>query len=196
MMRGRGGRARGRPAPRRKSNAPKSDIGKMLQDYLQASVSLDFNALVSGGDLRVTLIDNDARYSNSVLNWSKLTIRPIWDADDVSQGTLKMKTLYMLVYKQDQDDSTVHSLDSEEAIRELRNTKRILRGPWMVTSPERVTEGFMPPMTAHMKPIVLRNFVLDREEDLHIGFTLVNSAFPSTSEVLTFFMKGYVRVIK
>lgn len=188
--------SRGAQAPRRRSNAPKSDIGKMLQDYFQKARSTDFNALASGGDIATDLVNNLNDYTNAVLKWSKLTIRPIWDAVDIAASTLESRTLYMLIYKQDQDDSTVHGLDSQEAIRELRNTKRILRGPWMVTTPRVVTSGYIPPMSGHMKPIVLKNFVLDREEDLLVGFTNPGSVFASTSQVLTFFMKGFVRVIK
>ncbi len=197
MMTGRGGRARGRRAPRRKSNAPKSEIGKMLQDYWQKLATVNFNALASGGDIAVNIIDNDAEFGNAILKWTKMTLRPIWDAVDLSSAVWDMRTMYMMVYKQDEDDSTVHTLDSEETIRELQNTKRILRGPWMVSSPEALTAvGFVPPFALHMKPIVLKNFVLDREEDLRIGFTNADAAFGANGQELKFFGRGFVRVIK
>lgn len=168
----------------------------MLQDYFQSAPFVDFNALGSGSDISKIVVDNDAKYSNSVLKWSKLTLRPIWEPVDIKDSTLGTRTLYMMVHKQDQDDASVPTLDSEETIRELRNTGRIIRGPWMVTSPQLVTSGYIPPMTGHMKPIVLRNFVLDREEDLIVSFTNASAAFGSAGQVLTFFMRGFVRVIK
>ncbi len=168
----------------------------MLQDYFQKARTTNFASLGAGGDVATTLVDNDADYTNSVLKWSKLTIRPIWDAEDMAAGTLQIRTLYMLVYKQDEDDSTVQALDSEEVIRELRNTGRIIRGPWMVSTPNLQTSGFVPAMTGHMKPIVLKNFVLDREEDLRVGFTNASSAFGASQQVLSFYMRGFVRVIK
>lgn len=183
-------------APRRRSNAPKTAIGRMLQDYFQKARIINFASLGSGGDLALKLVDNDVDYTNSVLKWSKLTIRPIYDAEDISDSTFAHRILYMLIYKQDQDDSTVHALDVEETIRELRNTGRILRGPWMVTTPRLDTSGYVPPMSGHMKPIVLKNFVLDREEDLLVGFTNASAAFGAGQQDLEFYMRGFVRVIK
>ncbi len=168
----------------------------MLQDYHQIARFVDFNALAVGGDIRLLLIDNDTDFSNAVLKWSKLTLRPIWESVDLVSDTLDARTLYMMIHKQDQDDSTVQTLDLEETIRELRNTKRILRGLWMVTSPQTVTSGFVPPMAGHMKPIVLRNFVLDREEDLVVSFTNASAAFAAAGQILTFYSRGFVRVIR
>ena len=195
-MAGRGPRARGGSG--RRSARPKTEVGRMLQDYFQPALhSTDFNALASGGDLRTVLVDNSADFSNSVLKWAKLTIRPIWDADDLEQALGGPRTMAMMLLKQDEDDSTVHSIDNAESVRELRNKKRILRGPWWVTSPGvlSTTGAFIPPMAGHMKAIVLENFVLDREEDLIVTFTNVSSVFPSESFALDYAMKGFVRVI-
>ena len=185
----RGGGRRGRP---------KTDIGRMLQDYFQPALhSTDFNGLQSGADISTILVDNSTDFSNAVLKWSKLTIRPIWDADDIQGAALKMGTMAVLLHKQDQDNSDVQQVDNEETIRELRNKKRIIRGPWWVTSPGVAGSSyFVPPMAGHMKAIVLTDFVLDREEDLLITFTNVSASRAATSQVLDYAMKGFVRVIK
>ncbi len=192
------GAARGRSrAPWRRSNAPKTSIGKMLQDYHQIARFLDFTGLGSGADIALTLIDNDADFSNSILKWSKLTLRPIYEPIDVATGIFDARTLYMMIYKRDQDDSSVPTLDSEETVREMRLKNEILRGPWMVTTPELVgTSAFVPAMSDHMKPIVLKNFVLDREEDLRVAFTNASAAFTVVGQVLTFYSRGFVRVIR
>ncbi len=154
----------------------------MLQDYFQPAFhTVDFNALATGGDIATTVVDNSADFSNSVLKWSKLTIRPIWDAQDIETTTLQLRTLMMMVKKQDQDDSTVYDIDNAETVRELRNSKKILRGPWWVTPPSRADAGFVPAIAAHMKAIVLKNFIMDREEDLVVTFTNVSKAFAATS---------------
>ena len=176
---------------------PKTDIGKMLQDYFQPALhSTDFNALASGADIRTILVDNSADFQNAVLKWSKLTIRPIWDAEAMIAGNMKPRTLVIMILKQDQDDSVVYQADDEETVRELRNKKRIIRGPWWITTPGITTSGFFPPMVGHMKAIVLQNFVLDREEDLIVSFTNVSGAFAAASIPLDYAMKGFVRVIK
>lgn len=168
----------------------------MLQDYHQIARFIDFASLAVGGDIALTLIDNSVDFSNSILKWSKLTLRPIYEPVDIRTALFDARTLYMMIYKRDQDDSSVPTLDIEETVREMKLKKEILRGPWMITTPEFVTEGYMPPMTGHMKPIVLKNFVLDREEDLRVAFTNASGAFGASSQVLTFYSRGYVRVIK
>lgn len=182
----------------RRTQRPRSDIARMLQDYFQPALhTTDFASLASGGDVSTVLVDNSADFSNSVLKWAKLTIRPIYDAEDMStSGGFQHRTLAVLLHKQDQDDSTVQTVDDEETIRELRNDKKILRGPWWVSTPAYVTGGFIPPMASHMKAIVLKSFVLDREEDLRITFTNVSLAFSAVSQALDYAMKGFVRVIK
>lgn len=176
---------------------PKTEVGRMLQDYFQPALhTVDFNALASGGDIRVLLVDNSSDFSNAILKWSKLTIRPIWDADNMDAGAHQAKTLIMMVLKQDQDDGAVHGIDDEETVRELRNRKRIIRGPWWYTGPSLQTSGFIPAMAGHMKAIVLKDFVLDREEDLILTFTNVSTAFASQAEQLDIALKGFVRVIR
>lgn len=155
----------------------------------------DFASLASGGDIAVTLVDNSADFTNSILKWAKLTLRWTWEPTDMS--VFEPRDLLVGIIKRDQDSSAVPSLDSEEAIRELRNDKKLVRGPWIITTPRINTSGFVPPMMSLMKPIVLKNFVMDREEDLLITFTNVNaSAFSATSQVVKIWPQGFVRVIK
>ncbi len=189
--RARGGRAG------RTSNAPRSTIGRMLQDYFQPALhTTDFASLASGAEVSTTLVDNSADFTNGILKWSKLTIRPIWDAEDIGSGNHDLRTLLMLLHKRDQDDSSEPTIDSEETIREMRLEKRIVRGPWAISTPRFVTSGFAPAFAGHMKPIVLKNFVMDREQDLVLTFTNISGAFGATSQALDYFMKGFVRVIK
>ena len=190
--------ARGRrPSRRRPSNAPTTSIGKMLQDYFLKIRSVDFNALAAGGEIRLLLVDNDVDYTNAILKWKKLTIRPFFDADDLRGGLSDIRSLAVMVMKQDQDDSTVYDVSDEETVRELRTKKRIVRGPWFITTHELVgSSAFIPMFAGHLKPIVLKNMVLDREEDLIISFHNLSAAFGSNSQKLHFAMTGYVRVIK
>ncbi len=189
----RGGR--GRPSK------PKSDVARMLQDYFQPALhTTEFNALASGADIATTLVDNSSDFGGAVLKWSKLTIRPIWEVEHLLSAVLDGRTILMAIRKMDQDDTGAIALDNAQVIRELSNDKKLLRGPWPVTTPfvNFTTSGstFIPAMGGHMKAIVLKDFVLDREEDLVISFTNVSpSAFGASAMQLDYFMKGYVRVI-
>ena len=187
----RGGGTRGakRPAP--------GTVGAMLQDYHQdySSDNVDFNALAAGGDVDLTMIDNSADYTNSILKWRKLTIRRIWEPED--RTSFQPRVLACCLLKEDEDDSgNTYQIDSEEVIRELRRDKKLVRGPWLVTPGELKTSGLIPPMVFHMKPIVLKNFVMDREEDLVFAYTNLGSAFSATTQRLRHFTQGWVRAIK
>ncbi len=192
----RGPRFRGGGSRRAKRPAAGS-VGAMLQDYHQdySSDNVDFASLAAGGDTDVTMIDNSAGFSNSILKWRKLTIRRIWEPEDF--GDFQFRVLACCLLKEDEDDSgNTYQLDSEEVIRELRRDKKLVRGPWLVSTGKLLTSGFAPPMGFHMKPIVLKNFVMDREEDLVFAYTNLGSAFSATSQVLRHFTQGWVRAIK
>ena len=176
---------------------PRSKVGQMLQDWHQdySSDNIDFASLGSGSDVDVTLIDNSADFSNSILKWSKLTIRMVWEPENVS--AMQGRVLAMGLLKEDQDDtSNTYALDNEETVRELRRDNKLVRGPWLVTPPSLATSGFIPAMTYLMKPIVLSSFVMDREEDLVIGYTNLGTAFASGTKTLRHFTQGWVRVLK
>lgn len=168
----------------------------MLQDYHQPALqTLNLTSLASGGDVEKVLVDNSADFGNKVLVWKKLTIRPIFDAEQLAAGTLQPRTLIHVLYKRDQDDSSVLSADVAEQIRELSNDKKLLRGPWWATTPDLETSGFIPMYAGHMKPQVLKDVTLDREEDLVWSVTNVSGTFSASTQSLDFALKGYVRVV-
>ena len=186
----RGGRG-GRPG------RPQTQIGKMLQDWHQdySSDNVDFASLGASGDVDVTMIDNSVDFSNSILKWSKLTLRRVWEPEDLT--VLEFRLLATALLKEDQDDSgNTYDLSDEETIRELRRDKKLVRGSWLTTAPRIVTDGFSPAMAVMMKPIVLRNFVMDREEDLVFAYTNLGTAYGATSQILRHFTQGWVRVLR
>lgn len=191
-----GGRGRKLRGGRVRPRVPKTDVGRMLQTYFQPALhSLSLASFASGDDVGVTLVDNSSDFNNAVLKWAKLTIRPIFDAENLSAGLVDTRTYIHVLYKRDQDDSATIAGDSAEVIRELRNDKKLLRGPWWSTSPRYTTSGHLPIMAGHMKPQVLKNFVMDREEDLVWNVTNVSGASSANAQFLDFALKGFVRVI-
>ena len=170
----------------------------MLQDWHQdySSNNIDFASVASGADESVVVIDNSGTFSNSILKWSKLKITIMWEPED--HLVIQPRVLATALLKLDEDVSaTAVALDSEEVIRELRRDGKLVRGPWLMTTPVKTTEGFTPAYAHILKPITLRNFTMDREEDLVAAYTSVSTtAFGATSQVLRHFSQGFVRVIK
>lgn len=182
-------------ATRRRSGKPKTKVGQLLYDYWQPGLhNQDLNALANGADTGITLMDNSADFGNSIVTFRKLTLRWHWHGADMTN--FAADELLVALTKQDEDDTgTYPSLDSEEVVRELRRDNKMVRGPWIITTPNRVGGGsFTPHMALLMKPIVLKNLVLGPEEDLLVSFTnLSNAVLPSSSQLIRFFPMGYAR---
>lgn len=166
----------------------------MLQQYFQPGLhNQDFASVGLSGDTGIVIIDNSADFSNAVLKWSKLTMRWFWDPEDA--GVFQPRILLMAVIKQDEDDTgSFPALDSAEVIRELRNDKKMVRGPWLIGTPDS-TDLSSHKFDYFYKPMVLTDFTMDREEDLVIAWTNLSSAFSATSQIIKVFPQGHVRVI-
>ncbi len=179
---------------RGRAGKPTTQMGQALQQFwYPAKQQLDFNALAAGGDAGFLVVDHNAEFASSVVKFRKLTLRWCFEAEDWS--VFKARQLLVAVYKQDQDDSgTPLELDSEEQIREMRESNMMLRGPWWISTLELATEGFIPPMAVLLKPIILKNLVLEREEDLVLSFTNdSDSAFTAASMKINLRRMGYYR---
>ncbi len=171
-------------------------MGQALQDYhlsYGASDDANFNALASGGDLARVVIDNSADFANSILNWRKLTIERVFHPED--RTSWQSRLIACGLFKMDQDDLTAIPLDSQEAVEEERNKGRLIRGPWLMTSPVLVTSGYYPPFTHLLEPIVLKKFVLQREEDLVMCYTNLSAAFAASNQRIQHYTKGWVRKV-
>lgn len=178
----------------RRAGKPKTQMGQALQVFwFPAKQAVDFNALASGGDIGALLVDHSAEFASSVMKFRKLTIR--WWCQGSDLAAWRCRALAVAVYKQDQDDSaTPLSLDSEEAIQESREEGKMLRGPWVIITPEVTVEGYAPAMSGLFKPIVLKNLVLEEENDLVISFTnLDDTAFAASSMIINLQRMGYYR---
>ena len=180
-------------AIRRRSGKPKTKVGQMLYKYWQPGLhNQDFASLASGADTGIVIVDHSADFPNSIVNFRKLTLR--WHFYGADLGNWGRDELLIAVHKVDQDDSPYPALDSEEVIEELRRDGKMIRGPWIITTPGLSTSGFIPQMTMLMKPIILKNLVLGPEEDLIVSFTnLSNAAMPSGSQTVRFYPMGFYR---
>ncbi len=167
----------------------------MMQEYHQPAVDdLDFTNVASGGDLSEKLVDNSVDFGNVILKFSKLMVRWWWKGADI--GNHQGDEFLAAVVKQDEDESaTPPTLDSEEAVWEMKKDRRILRGPWVVCTPHKATAvGHYAPYEFFMKAIVLKNIVLDREDDLVFAFTNISGASsPAATTRASFQQTGYFR---
>lgn len=180
----------------RSGGKPATKVGQLLQEWHQnyTGTNLDFNALASGGDLQVVVVDNSGLFTNSILKWSKLKLTLLWEPTDLT--SFDDRAIAVMLCKLDQDDlGTAQSVDVEENVRELRRDGKLVRGPWIVHTPNTETSGFHGPYSLLMKPIILKNFTMDREEDLVFCTTNMSSAFQATSQILDIFSQGFVRII-
>lgn len=182
-----------------RTGKPATKTGQLLQDWHQnySEMGIDFNALADGGDLIRVVIDNSALFSNSILKWSKLTIR--WAFEPTDTTAFDHRQLAVMLVKIDEDDAgSALAIDSEEVVRELRRDGKIVRGPWIMSTMAVIgTDAvWFPSMSINFKPIVLKNFVMDREEDLAVLFTNLSAAFSATSQIVNFYTQGFVRVLK
>ncbi len=188
--------ASGRPFRRSsRSGKPKTKVGQMLYKYWQPGRhDLDFTGLVNGGDTGIPIVDHSVDFANSIVRFRKLTIRWFWHGADA--GNFLRDELLVALSKQDEDDAgTYPTLDLEETVEEMRRDNKMVRGPWIISTPSAaVAQSAIPPMAYLMKPMVLKNFVLGPEEDLLVSFTnLSNASFQAAEQILRFFPMGFYR---
>lgn len=166
----------------------------MLYKYWQPGLhNQNLVSLASGADTGIVLVDHSADFASSIVNFRKLTLRWHWHGAD--KANFGNDELLVALSKQDEDDTgTYPSLDSEEVVEEMRRDNKMIRGPWIITTPSFTTSGFVPQMALLMKPIVLKNLVLGPEEDLIASFTNIsNASLSASAQTVRFYPMGFYR---
>lgn len=179
-MAGRRRRRSRRPAAFQKQRVPSK--------YFQQVNTLDLNALASGGDAQLTIVDNSQQIlptGNIAVKFNKLTIQTEFDADLSDTRTLLAAVI------RHKEGATAHKLDTVNDVRNLRNENQLLRGPWMLQTPPYVTGGAHAPFTRYMKTIVLKSVVLDEDDDLVLGITNLSAAFSANAERMRNMVRGF-----
>lgn len=181
-MAARGRRSR-RPAAFQKQRSPSK--------YFQQVNSLDFNALGAGADASLTIVDNSSQIlpsGNQAVKFSKITIQV-----GLGSNFTDVRHLLTAVIRH-KEGSTAEKLDTVTDVRNLRNENQLLRGPWMLqtfnadANRDTIFGSFM-------KTIVLKNIVLDEDDDLVMGFTVLDSAFSGTAQTMRNMVRGFYREV-
>ena len=180
----RGRRRTRRPAAFQKQRAPSK--------YFQQVNTLDLQSLASGGDASLTIVDNSGQIlptGNIAVKFNKITIQTSFDLD---LGDSRDLLVAVIRHK---EGTTPEKLDTVTDVRNLRNENQLLRGPWMIQTPAYDTSGVATPFDRFMKTIVLKNIVLDEDDDLVMGFTNLDSAFSANAERVRNMVRGFYREV-
>ncbi len=153
-------------------------------DYSLLSQSLDFVSLGAGADLNTSLFDNSARVSNVPVRVVKLKSQYAWDADVVDE-----RLLLMSVHRETQD-ATPLSLDTESAVKNATQDGRFYRRP-SLTHTNPTGFGVAGHMDHFLKPTILKNVLLDNDDDIVLAFTNVDAAFTAAAQNMFIRMEAW-----
>ena len=123
------------------------------------------------------LVDNSARFSNIPVRLVKMKCQ-LWWNDNVTDE----RSLIVAVYR-DTEGGSFLLLDDEATIRNATQAGQFYRRPHVIHT--NIAEfGAAGHMDHFFKPLILKNVLLDKDDDILMGFTLNDSAFGATSQQL------------
>ncbi len=148
--------------------------------------TLSFNALSSGSDQRRAIIDRSALTGSSTLRMKLVKAQIYW----YGRGMDDARSLIAAVIKDDEAFTAV-SLDNAQVVQEMMDSKKLLRGPFMIhTMPDSQASSVFGRM---YKTITLKNVEFDNDEDIYMNFTLPTAGggdFSATAQDLVFQVMG------
>ena len=148
-------------------------------DYFLAATSINFNAIATGTNAIVILVDNSVRFGNEPARVVKLKVQSWWDFDVVDE-----RWMIMAVYR-DKEGATPLDLANEAEVRNATQAGQFYRRPF-VTHTNASVAGAGGEMDHFRKPLILKNILLDRDDDLVFGYTMDDSAFSGSTQRLQF----------
>ncbi len=176
-------------ARRRRSRRPaQMQKQRVPTRYEQFANQVDFNALASGGDIMMDIVNNSSQIGNVVARFNKITVQT-----GVNETMADQRHILVAVVRQSEGDSAP-SLDNRATIRDLRNEGKLLRGPWMFSTYD-ANGSKDGPFTNFLKTIVLKNLTVDENDDIVMCFTNLDAAFSSTTQTIRNFVKMFFRVV-
>ena len=165
----------------------KTRAKQVMTDYFLSAESIDFNVFASGADLNDTLFDNSVDAGNVPVRIVKLKAQIWWDMNVSSE-----RALLMAVYRETQD-ATPLQLDVEADVKNATQNGQFFRRP-VVTHTNIANYGLgMGHMDHFFKTLILKNILLDDDDDLVIGFTNQDSAFGASTQILRLRIEGWFK---
>lgn len=178
-MSARGRRRSRRPAQMQKQRVPTK--------YEQFNNIVDFNALASGGDIMLDVLNNSSQLGNVVAKINKLTMQIA-----IHKDMADFRHVLTAIVRQAEGDAAP-SLDNRATIRDLRNEGKLMRGPWMFSTFNGDT--ISGPFEGFLKTIVLKNLVVDENDDIVMCFTNLDAVFSSSTQRIRNLVKVFYRVV-
>ena len=159
-------------------SSKKTRAQQVLTDYkLKATAGLDFASLATGADKVLNLVDHSADIGDFPARIVKLKTSMMWKREFVDE-----RHLIMAVYRHTEQSAAL-KLDDEDAVRNATQAGQFYRRPFL-THTNVNTFGVSGTMDHFLKPLVLKNVLLDADDDLVVGFTNPDSAFSATAQSL------------
>lgn len=148
-----------------------------MTDYSLTTFTKDFQSFASGGELLQVLVDNSALFGNIPVRIVKLKTQMLWGSDVVNEARL-----IMAVYR-DTEGATALKLDDEAEVKNATQNGQFYRRPHL-TQTNTSAFGAAGHMDHFFKPIILKNVLLDDDDDIVLGFTNPGSTFTASVQSL------------
>lgn len=174
--------------PRRRRRPAQMQKQRVPTRYEQFVNQVDLNALGSGNDILLDIMNNSSQIGNVVAKFNKITVQTCYD-----QNMADNRQILVAVIRQGETESAP-SLDNRATIRDLRNEGKLLRGPWMVNTYDQ-NANIAGPFMNFMKTIVLKNLVVDENDDIVLAITNLGANFAGSSQIIRNFTKMFFRVV-
>lgn len=163
---------------RKRTVSPKSRASSILTDYvLKATSGLDFASMATGADKQLVLVDHSSDIGAQPARVVKLKTQMMWLKEVVDE-----RHLIQAVYRNSQGSNPL-ALDVQSTVRNATQDGLFYRRPFL-THTNVSSYGAAGHMDHFMKPLVLKNVLLDEDDDLLLGFTNPDSAFSATAQSL------------
>ncbi len=159
--------------------------------YEQFLNLVDLNGLASGADIGLDILNNSSQLGSNVVKVMKATIQT-WFRFNMDD----LREILVAVVRHDEADESF-ALDDRATVRDLRNEGKLLRGPWCLQTVSQATSSVpvVSPWGRFMKTIVLKNLVLDEDDDVSLMITNVDSNFAASNQEMRNFVKVFYRVV-
>ena len=161
----------------RRGGSAKTRASSIMTEYYLVKTSMDFLSLASGAEKTMILADNDVRFGSTAVRIVKLKAQMWWD-----RNVSEERSLLFAVMRQT-EGATALRLDNEDEVRNATQAGQFYRRPY-VTSTMTSNYGSGGHMDHFLKPLILKNVLLDKDDDLVLAVTNEDSSFAGSSQQL------------
>lgn len=174
-----------RGVPRRKSGrSQKTRAQQILTDYMLTAPTADFQSLGAGAELKVTLLDNSQDFGNVPVRVVKMKAASMWNSNVVDE-----RRVVQSVYRE-KEGATALKLDVEADVKNATQAGQFYRRPHLIHTNIQAF-GVAGEMDHFRKPLILRNLLLDDDDDVSISWTNIDSAFSANAQYIVFRVEAF-----